>query len=826
MNQSQSLISQRIERLLTSSWLLCLAIVLVFSSRPASAQGRIEGVVTALNGTAIADAPVFAGLVGSSTDEATTRTDAAGEFRFQNLKAGTYLLRVAPDGFLPLERRVSVGATGSVRLDLTLVLAVAEGVTVLGRPAPEAISLNTSSDAGSRLGLTPRELPGSLELVTRDVILDRGHRTVQDAVASAVGVTVGEHPADNASFTTRGFSQTHVPVLYEGTKIPVAMAFPTDAWNLERMEILKGPSSALYGEGSVGGTVNYVLKRPDHRPQHVEGVLSYGGFNTRRVGLGIGGPLTRRGLHYRVDYSRNQSDGYIDDTPSTLQNVTSALAWDVSPRVNLQVSFDGQSSDFRSYWGTPLVPASFAAEPVKDIVETPGGLTIDRRMSRVNYNAKEDVTNSTTYWTRARARFQTPSGILIRNDFYYTPSDREWRNAETYAFNEDTGLIDRDRFFVSHHVTLVGNRVEASVQRPVGQFANRLLAGLDVNSLYFARVPFFRGGVDSVDPFNPVPGVFGPLTPKRYSEQDVQTTAFFVEDYLALRKDLKVTASLRAERIKVDHSEFTSTAGVPTHNPSGGVLDSDATFGRAFTPVTWRAGVVKDVPRDMSFYANVATAADPANADLVYGRPENFDLSKGTQFEFGAKQALARGRGEWTAAYYWIERRNLLMQTSQTTSDAVGKQSSRGVELNLSLRPTPRWQFQASMAVLDSRFDDFQETVGGLLVSRSGNRPPNVPNIVIDLRSTYRIGRERPVDVGASYRRIGDRFNGLDNSSRLLAYDLVDAFSTWTIDRYRLTFRVRNLLDEDYAAWGSNYYTTALTLGAPRSAEVSFGFRF
>jgi iron complex outermembrane recepter protein len=92
-------------------------------------------------------------------------------------------------------------------------------------------------------------------------------------------------------------------------------------------------------------------------------------------------------------------------------------------------------------------------------------------------------------------------------------SDREWKNAESYSFNAATNLLDRDRFFVSHGVSLVGNRLDVSVKRPVGGFANSFLAGLDVSAMEFLRVPRYRGDVDAVDPLNPAPGVFGPLTP-------------------------------------------------------------------------------------------------------------------------------------------------------------------------------------------------------------------------------------------------------------------------------------------------------------------------
>ena len=259
-------------------------------------------------------------------------------------------------------------------------------------------------------------------------------------------------------------------------------------------------------------------------------------------------------------------------------------------------------------------------------------------------------------------------------------------------------------------------------------------------------------------------------------------------------------------------------------NPSGGIPDPEETFGRVFTPFTWKAGLIYDLRSSLNVYAHVATSADPVDADLVFG-VQNFDLSTGREVEVGAKQTLPRGV-EWTAAYYYLVRKNVLTQTSPTTADAIGQQSSRGVELSLSVKPVERWRVRVTGTALKARFDDFKETVDDVLVSRDGNRPSNIPNVIVDFQSSVRLGGRRPLEIGGVYHYVGDRFNGLDNSVRMLGYGRVDAFASWTVERYRLTGRVRNLFNRDYANWGSQFYTSQVSLGAPRSAEIELGFRF
>ena len=798
----------------TGKTLLIAAVGIVLPAQ-AQAQAQLSGLIVAPSGDGVADISVSLTLAASEAAVASVRTAANGEFVFENLAAGNYVLRVAAPGFRPTERRLTLNATDNLRVDVPLALAVEEAVTVVA--VREPLSLDTPSDTGSRLGLTSRELPASLDIVPQSVMRSRGQRTAGEAIESAVGVTFGNSPGNPGSFSTRGFTNNRVSVLYDGLRLgpPGMVSRQLDVWNLERVEVLKGPASALFGEGAVGGAVNYVVRRPDRGPQRSAGSFEYGSFKTRRLGLGTGGPVGDSGLHYRVDYSLNESDGFVDRTPSTLQSLTSALAWDSAPTVSTQVSFDVLDDDITSYWGTPLVPESFATEPISGVVSTDADETIDRRMSRVNYNVGDDVMNATSFLTRVKNQWRAAPGLLLRNELYYLSAEREWKNSETYAFNAETRLVDRDRFFVAHDQSFVGYRVDVEIDRPVGGYANRLVAGLDVNSVDFVRPSFFRRA-DSVDPFDPVAGAFGPLTP---AEQiaDIATVAFFAEDYFPIRSNLKVGGSIRAERIDLDRKLF----------DAGGILDPDSSFARVFAPVTWRTGLIYDVRPNASLYGHFGTAADPVGTDLfLVDSSENFDLATGRQFEIGTKQTLPRGLGEWTAAYYWLERENFLVQTSLISAEPVGRQSSRGVELSVSLEPVERWRVQVNAAFVDAQFDEFNQVVGGALVSRAGNRPFNVPQAVVGAWSSYRIGDRRPVEVGGSYRHVGDRFSTVDNSIKLLSYDVVDLFATWLVEGATFSVRVRNLFDDDYAIWGDNFYPTQVLFGQPRSAEVNIGFSF
>ncbi|MGZ5150079.1 MAG: TonB-dependent siderophore receptor, partial [Burkholderiales bacterium] len=256
-----------------------------------------------------------------------------------------------------------------ISLAMSLVLATRTSPLIAQSTLPEVIvkgardtPLNTEApvDSASRLGLTVRESPASVDVVDEETMKARGYRSVSDAAQGAVGVTAGDFPAEPAAFSMRGFSSSQINTLYNGIKVgPQNMTSRVmDAGNLERIEFLKGPASLMSGEGAAGGAINFVTKRPHTGPIENEVYGSYGSFNTIRAGFGSGGSTPVQGLDYRFDLTRTSSNGFIDDTPSTNWHLSSALDYRVSGSFKLFGAFEAKRDRASAYWGTPLVSAA------------------------------------------------------------------------------------------------------------------------------------------------------------------------------------------------------------------------------------------------------------------------------------------------------------------------------------------------------------------------------------------------------------------------------------------------------------------------------------
>lgn len=698
-------------------------------------------------------------------------------------------------------------------------------ILVVGEPPKPlgtgTLHLDQESSSASRLGLTFREIPATVEVIDTRTIQERGLRSISEAI-NTTGLLVNDAPGAPANFIMRGFSDNQIRQLFDGLLVGPAnmVSRPRDTWNLERIEILKGPAAVLYGEGAVAGAIDFVTKRPSWTAEGTEAAISYGTFNTVRAGVGSGGALVSEKLRYRVDLSYQNANNFtgVQRSPYTYWNVTSGLLYHATPRLNFELSFDFAYDWSRPYFGTPLVPLSFAGlSAVDGVVSTRDGRAVDDRFLRQNFNTDDGVMTSTSYWAKWKTNWHPTDLIDIRNQAYYYSADRHWANAETYTFNSATSLLDRDRLFVDHHQYILGDRFTVHANHPILGFKNRLVIGGDFSYVRFGSPLLFNGVVDSVSPFSPTLGVFGSTQPRTEYRTAILTTAIFVEEQLSVTDSLKIVGGVRTDRIQVDRASFDAL----------GMLHIDSSLTKTFTPTTWRAGVVYDITPVLTLYGQYATAADPVGSNIfALSRENTVRLATGDQWELGVKGDFWSRRVEWTAAYFDISRRNIQIPTSPITSSTIGRQRSHGVEVSLAVRPAEQWRIQGNVSWLSARFEDFNEVVGTSVVSRAGNRPQNIPQLVWNLWSVYRFETPVPMDVGAAFRFVGDRYGDNANSIQLHSYETVDAWVAIPYRQFTITLRGRNLFDKTYATALSSYQFDQLLIGAPRTFEVSLMARF
>lgn len=698
-----------------------------------------------------------------------------------------------------------------------------DAITVEGSRDASSLHLEESSGTASRLGLSVRETPASVEILSQDAIQQRGARTFSEALRGMAGLSGGGPPSSPTTLSTRGF--TSLMYLYDGVRSSGAGVTNRvqDTWNYDRIEVLKGPASVLDGEGAIGGVVNFVTKRPDRDNPHKEALLSYGSYGATRAGFGFGGALGDASA-YRIDYSRNDTKvGTIDRNGERIDHFTSGLALDLGGSVKLDLSFDYLRDNNDAYWGTPLVPRSFATQPTS-VVSTPDGRVIDRRMARTNYNVLDDDNSSETYWLRARLTGQLDGGWSWRNEFSANQSKRVFRNSESATFVPPASIA-RDQTLITHDQDFWLDRFDATHKGTVGGMDNRFVVGGEYSETRFGSQRRFSNSSAStanllrVPVFDPYLGFFNDdpaLSVGGGNRTDtmskVKVTSLFVEDALKPVRNLTLVGGLRHDRTEVDRAIADLNLGSYTR------------FGTSYRSTSGRIGAVYDLTPQSSIYAQYTNATLPVNSlFLLSASNAAFPMSRGKQAEMGFKQSLPDANLEWTAAAYRIELDNVLSRDPANAANTVnnGRQSSRGLELSAVWKPTREWTLAGNLAALDARFDTLVEAGN---VSRVGKTPPNVPERVANLFATYRPDNSK-FEYFVSLNRTGHMFTDTANQIRINGYTTMDAAVSYRLKNALLSFRVRNLTDKLYATWAGRA-TSQVLLAPRRTFEVSAKFDF
>ena len=677
-------------------------------------------------------------------------------------------------------------------------------------------SLEQFTPTGSRLNLSTRETPATLDTVTAEAIAARGFLTVEKAAESLPGVNTGGSPGNPATFSMRGFTDGQISILHNGLYIgPSNMTNrPQNTFNLQTVEVLKGPASVIYGQGAIGGAVNVTNKAPtfgDPRWELLAGGSSYGGV---LAGIGVGGGLSDT-VAVRADLSYQASDGYVEGADSSALNATISVLWQATPTLKIQLSVDYAEDEPTTYFGTPLVPLGVAADPIDGILTAPNGYVIDRATQENNYNVADADISSDQIWPQLYINWTPVEGVTVQNFFYYFEASRQWKNAEAYTYNPVTSRIDRDRFFVFHEQELWGNQTSLSVDRPLGGLSNRFVIGVDYNELDFERRRGFPDG-DSVPLSQREPsGTFGPLVP-RLSPTRWENLAVFFEDALDLTDKLKLVVGGRLETLDLVRENYGPT----------GAFQPTSSFSRKYEPSNFRIGAVYNLTPNITPYISFATGSDPVGSNIfLVNAGENFDLSQSQQVEAGIKASTPDQRFSGTLAVYDIRREDILTLTQQDVVSNVGAQTSRGVELNGDAQITPTWSLNANYAWTDAEYEDFIDTNTGL--DASGNRPTNVPKTVFNAWTSIQQVGGLPLELGAGVRHLGTRYGNTANTLRLESYTLLNLYATWDLNEaVSVTARADNVTDEDYVQWADIYYPGQVILGRPRSYELSLRARF
>ncbi len=694
---------------------------------------------------------------------------------------------------------------------------------------PTPLNGNLVAGSASRLGLTVHETPASVDIVTRQQMQEQGYRTTTETAQGAVGVLAGDLGGAPATFSMRGFKGNEITVLYNGiwTGPGDITSRIMETANLEQVEFLKGPSSVMSGLAAIGGSVNFVSKQPTTGPIKNELDTSIDTLGTYRTHFGSGGSTNVQGLDYRFDVSSSKVATFIGGDYQQLNNISGQLNYRVNDAFKVFAAVDFKRDDGHAYWGTPLTTTAFSGPfsthsvVAGSAVNTFTGdllspVTVDSRTTRTNYNVADNTVGAHELWLRGGFELAVTPDITVKNQAYEYGARRHWYDSETYAFNPNTSMIDRDQFFVTHKQQVIGNNTDLTWNSAIFGMENRFAGQLSAsrNEIQFAQ----EGNpdtfpADSVDVINPVPGFYGIPQPN-YRNSKLDDVAVTIEDRLKVTPWLALIGGIRAEDLTLTRDGINFDGSVPAGQP----------FTKSWQPVSYRAAATFEPVKGLMFYGMYATAYDPAAAGIFSVSPaSSLELTSARIYETGVKVISDDKRAEATFSVYDIERRNVYVFLTNAVATLAGEVRTKGVELEGAVRPVENLKLWGNVAFTQSRYGDFDVF--------TGNTPSNVAPVIINAGASWRFNEWRwPVEIGGSIRHVGRRFLFEDDLTAMLPYTTADLFAfidipgrdlPWQgLEKMRVSFRARNVTNALYAQYSDPGLPDQIILGAPRTFEL------
>ncbi|PAW65569.1 MAG: hypothetical protein B9S34_10635 [Opitutia bacterium Tous-C1TDCM] len=707
-----------------------------------------------------------------------------------------------------------------------------------------SLPLDAVATSGSRLGLTSRDLPASISVITQEMMQLRGLRTAVEAVEAAVGMTGGTNFGSIPTYATRGFGGNNVTVMRDGIRQNTASqsSRTVDSFILDRIEVLKGPDGLMFGEGAIGGAVNYISKSPSPVFRG-DGLASIGPWGSYRLGLGVGGPLLKSSLNsqpstsnsvtYRADYSHNRTNGYQERNSQRYDAVALSLAWQASEKFSLTWWGTFLDDWNESYYGNPTIYDGVVNTLVANAqpeVRTFNSATdrminprVDPAARRTNYNFFDNYATTENVFNRVRADFRFSPTVELRNESYVATQLLKWKNTESNTWNPVARNITRGGLtLIYRDDVLYGNRLDFTVKKPIAGHANRLLVGA-----VFERNDQIRGGaagnqvtaIPAVSLYNPNVG-FAPASRfQKTSRIVVETHAFHFQDVFDVTSNFRAVAGVRYDHIALQRDTLANnTTAVPVRF---------STFKKGYRTTTGRVGGVWILSKSVNAYASFSRAAEPVSQLVSLNTAQaDYSLQKGRQYEAGIKGTFLRGKLDTTFAIFDLLKQDLLTSTLDPVtglriSQQIGAQKSKGAEFALAVSPGDGWRLEGNVAYTDSQYADFNENLGTGVISRAGRRPSNVPEWIANVFVAKRFANGFALSGGP--RWVSDRFGNTNNSVVAEGYVTLDASATYTWHKWHFTLRGRNLLDEEYQSVAG---TTLRRLADPRTAEFSTRFSF
>nr|ASK49465.1 hypothetical protein [Agrobacterium larrymoorei] len=688
-------------------------------------------------------------------------------------------------------RQSEQNQTTNTETSTVLAPIVVNGSGAVDGYQPRSTSTATRTD-------TPLiDIPQAVNVVTHEVLEDQNATNLDEALGNISGVTqTNTLGGTQDSVIRRGFGDNRDgSILTNGLKTAIPRSFNAMT---DRVEVLKGPSSTLYGILDPGGMVNVVTKRPeDTFSGEVYGNLSsFGGGTT---GVDVTGPIEGTDFSYSligeykdVDYWRNFGE---------------TKHWLVSP----SLKWTGEDTEITATYMHEDYSVPFDRGTIFDTT-TGRAVNVNRK---IRFDEPYNITDGKSDLFQVEIDHELSDNWKLGIDYSYSRNVYSDNQARVMGYNATTGVVTR-RADATNYSTIYNHALRADLTGDIeaGGMQHDLLIGASYDYSDTLRTDMLRCGTNTnFNIYNPVYGNLPECTTVKTDDSDqtekLSTASVYVQDSIHLNEQWIVVGGLRYQ-----YYDLLAGKGRPFKN------NTDS-FGDALVP---NAGIVYKLTSDVSLYLNAAKTFRPQSSIAsAYG---NLEPEEGVSYEIGSKFELPAGL-TGNVALYTSDKENVAynaIEGSATVLKTAGLVRARGIEMDVAGSLTYDLDIIASYAYTDAEVKEGEN---------AGKRPVNVARHTGSLSLAYDMGEigssGNTLKIGAGIRAVGVRAGINDNSYDLPGYAVVDAFAAYTFALERpitLQLNLKNIFNRTY--YTSSIGSTAFgnQIGEPFNATLTARLTF
>jgi len=685
------------------------------------------------------------------------------------------------------------------------------------------------------------DTPQSITIVPQKIIEDQHTSTLVEALHNVPGIsfTGGEGGVQGDAVNIRGFSSRN-DFYRDGVRDPGF--YVRDTFAVEQVEVLKGPSSFLFGRGSTGGVINMTSKLP-----------KFTNFTTIEAAA-----YTAPGVRSTIDVNRTWGDvaGRIvmlgnntalagrDFVKTTRWGVAPSLTMNMTPQTRATVSYLFQHDYNVPDYGIPMLPGPYFGTPWGQPAPVPKNTYYGQRNPGfADYEATdthvftlklEHEINKDWKATNASRFAYVERHVRIRGtqanatNIFVTPTGGAALNPLPFGYPLGNLYVNNGNFFQSHtQNSQLTNLSDLTGHFNTYSFQHTANVGLELSretrNHFRSTIGTTSDRVNFGAP-NPYPALYGTI-PATSTEQDSigRTVGIYASDQIKLNQYFEIMGGIRYDNLVVWQTNATLDTNSRAYlSPNGGAYN----LVNKVNYVSWRAGGVFHPVENASLYFTYGTSFDPASQFLtITNGQQNTKPTINENIEAGAKYDLFDSKFSLTGALFQITQNNAIetVDAANALYAQVGKVRVRGGEVGFAGKVTEQWSVFGGYTYMDGRVLESAINSAGSFVTTPGNKLANLPRNMFTLSSTYAI--TPAFTAGGSVFYSADRYNNSANTNRVPGYWRLDLMASYKLnENFSMQANILNILDtrnfESLSGFG------AAQPGTGRAAIISGKYTF